>query len=338
MNRSEFLIAFCYNVHPENLSPEDEERYAEFDSLETINTVAASIRELGYKLVEIEFNENFVDRLKQTKPDLVFNIVEGWRGEDREAQAPAVYEMLGLKYTGSTPLAHALSLDKIAGKRVMEHCGVKTAPFRVFTEPIKAMPSDMFGFPMIVKPAHEGSSIGMDNNAYVTNADQLINRVNMVVTKYKQPALVEKFIEGREFNQAFIGNKNPIFFPIVEIDYSYLPDHIHKFSSYEVKTSLDDPSSTICPARITKEEQEKITDAVRRANQALGIRDYSRTDLRLDNNGDVYILEINSVPGIAPGIQENNSMPKAIRTYGWTYTQMIGAIIDAALERYGIQF
>jgi D-alanine-D-alanine ligase len=339
MKKSEFTIGFCYNVHPEHVAPEDEERYAEFDSIETVNTVAASIRELGFKLAKIDFDENFVTNLKKIKPDLVFNIVEGLQGEDRESQAPAIYEWLGLKYTGASPLAHSLALNKIMAKRVMEQAGVKTAPFYVFEEPISKVPKDMgFNFPMIVKLSHEGSSIGLDNNALVKNPTELINRVNMVIKKYNQPILVEKYIEGREFNQTIIGNKNLIAFPIVEIDYDYLPPHIHKFSSYEVKTTLDIPTSTICPARITKAEAAKITEMVFRANRALGIRDYSRTDLRLDKNGDVYILEINAVPGIAPGLQENNSMPKAIKTYGWTYTQMIGAIINAACERYGFFF
>ena len=339
MKKSDFIVAFCYNVQPEGYNPEiDGEKYAEFDSRETVETVYDILLDLGYIVTPIEFRNGFVEQLKQLKPDLIFNIVEGFQGVDREAQAPAIYEYLGLRYIGSKPMGHALALDKVMAKRVMEHCGVRTAPFCVFYEPITTFDQPHMRFPMIVKPSCEGSSIGIHNNAKVDNTKELIERVNFVIETYKQPALVEQFIEGREFNQAIIGNKNPILFPIVEIDYSYLPPEIHKFSSYEVKTSLDDPDSTICPANLTKEEVKRIGEATLGAYRALGILDFARMDLRMDYEGNVYILEVNSIPGIAPGKEENNSMPKAVKEYGWTYLQMIEAIVDAALERYGITF
>jgi D-alanine-D-alanine ligase len=337
MKKSDFMVAFCYNVQPKGYDPEfDGEQYAEFDSRETVETIYNSLLDLGYLVTPIEFRNGFIEQLRQLKPDLVFNIVEGFRGSDREAQAPAMYEYLGLRYTGSKPMGHALALDKTMAKRVMEHFGVRTAPFCVFDDFIESFHQPHMKFPMIVKPSCEGSSVGIDNNAKVSNKKDLIKRVNYVIETYKQPALVEQFIEGREFNQAIIGNKNPILFPIVEIDYSYLPEGIHKFSSYEVKTALDDPDSTICPANITEEETTRISEATLGAYRALGILDYARMDLRMDSDGNVYILEVNSIPGIAPGEKENNSMPKAVQVYGWTYTQMIGAIIDAALERYNI--
>ncbi|MBN2157252.1 MAG: hypothetical protein JW776_14500 [Candidatus Lokiarchaeota archaeon] len=339
MKKSDFMVAFCYNVQPEGYDPEfDGEKYAEFDSRETVETIYNSLLDLGYVVTPIEFRNGFIEQLRQLKPDLVFNIVEGIQGADREAQAPAIYEYLGLRYTGSRPMGHALALDKVMAKRVMEHYGVRTAPFCVFDEPITSFNQSHMKFPMIIKPSCEGSSVGIDNNAKVDDIKALIFRVNYVIETYKQPALVEQFIEGREFNQAIIGNKNPILFPIVEIDYSYLPKGVNKFSSYEVKTSLDDPESTICPANITEEEAQRIGQATLGAYRALGILDYARMDLRMDNEGNIYILEVNSIPGIAPGEEENNSMPKAVREYGWTYTQMIGAIVDTALERYGIVF
>jgi D-alanine-D-alanine ligase len=337
MKKSDFKIAFCYNVQPDQFNPDDDEKFAEFDSVETVQTVLTSLKELGFNIIPVDFNESFVEKLKQVKPDLVFNIVEGFRGEDRETQAPAIYEYLGLPYTGAGPLAHALALNKVHAKYVMEYKGVRTAPFQLFEDPITDLKQITVSLPAIVKPVHEGSSIGVHNDALVKTKEALQKQVNYLLEKYKQAALVEKFINGREFNQAIIGNKNPVQFPIVEIDYSYLPPEINKFSSYEVKTSLDDPNSTICPARITPDEAKKISQATLAAYHALGIRDYARIDLRLGDDGNVYILEINAVPGIAPGIKENNSMPKAIRTFGWKYTQMIEAIINAALERYGIK-
>ncbi|MBD3351636.1 MAG: hypothetical protein GF364_09140 [Candidatus Lokiarchaeota archaeon] len=334
MLRSEFKVAFCYNMHPTTDELKNAEVFAEFDSKDTINAVTNSIKELGFQIFLVEFDDDFVENLKSINPNLVFNIVEGFQGEDRESQAPAIYEFLGIPYTGSTPMGHMFGLDKIMAKRVMEHNGVQTAPFQVFDTPIDGSLDFSVGFPAIVKPAHEGSSIGIHNDSVVNTLGELRKQVNHIINTYKQEALVEKYIIGREFNQAIIGNENPIQFPIVEIDYSYLPDDIGKFSSYEVKTTLDDPGSTICPADITEEQEKRISAATLAAYRACKVRDYCRIDLRMDEEGEIYILELNTIPGIAPGIEENNSMPKAVRVYGWTYTQMIGAIIEAALERY----
>jgi len=338
MKKSDFKVALCYNMRENHEVSLKDEKIAEFDSRDTIMEIKKSLVEIGFKTFLIEFDSNFVENLKKINPNLVFNIVEGFQGEDRESQAPAIYEFLGIPYTGSGPLGHALSLNKLMGKFVMEQNNIKTAPYDVFYTPIEQDTKINVKFPAIVKPIHEGSSIGIHNDAIVRDEKQLIYQVNRVISNYNQPALVEEFIIGREFNQAIIGNENPILFPIVEIDYSYLPNHIEKFSSFEVKTELDDPNSTICPAQITKEEENKITKATLGAFYALNIKDYCRIDLRLGVDGEVYILEINSIPGIAPGIEENNSMPKAIRTYGWNYTQMINAIVEASCLRYNIRF
>lgn len=338
MKKSEFKVGFCYNAPPAEFDPtkDDDEKYAEFDSKETIETISASLYELGYKVEHIEFDEKFIESLKRLKPDLIFNITEGFRGEDREAQAPAIFEWLGLKYTGSGPLTKCIALNKHMAKIVWNSYGIKSAPFQVFDHPINDLSEIKIELPAIVKCIHEGSSIGLHNDNYVTTKEALKTKVNWLIDKYNQAALVEKYIEGREFNQALIGNEPIQQFPIVEIDYDYLPSEYNKFSSFEVKTFMDDPNSTVCPARITPEEAEKISKVTLAAYKALGTRDYARIDLRLGKDGEVYLLELNTVPGIAPGIKENNSMPKAIRKFGWTYTQMIGAIMDAALKRYGI--
>jgi len=338
MKKSDYKIALCYNVRPSFINSGDEEKFAEFDPPETIESISQSLKELGFKVITIEFNEEFVERLKTEKPNLVFNIAEGFRGEDRESQAPAIYEFLGIPYTGSTPLGHIFGLNKLIAKVMLEYHGIKTPKYWVFDNLLTKDLDINIEYPAIVKPIHEGSSIGIHNNAVVRNMSELIERVNYVISNFHQEALVEKFIEGREFNQAIIGNKNPIQFPIVEIDYSTLPPNIEKFSSFEVKTILDDPSSTICPARITEEERQKICKTTLAAYRICKIRDYCRIDLRMDNNGEIYILEFNTTPGIAPSIKENNSMVKAIRTYGWTYTQMIEAILNASFERYNIVF
>lgn len=323
-------------MKPEDYHFETHQLCAEWDSKDTIEEIIKSIEILGYNVVPIQFNDYFVETLKDIRPDLVFNIVEGMVGEDREAQAPAIYEMLGIPYTGSGPLAQAIALNKAVTKMILEFAGIKTAPFQIFENYIQDSSEVKITYPAIVKPIHEGSSIGIDNNSVVENFDELVIRVASVINTFHQAALVEKYIEGREFNEAIIGNDDPILFPIVEIDYSYLPNNIRKFSSFEVKTILDDPNSTLCPADLTPEQERKIKNAVLGACRAVGIKDFARIDLRMDADDNVYILEINSIPGIAPGKEENNSMTKAIRTYGWEYHDMINAIITAALKRYNI--
>jgi D-alanine-D-alanine ligase len=336
MKKSDFLIALVANERPDE-NYESEDLYADWDSTETLNKIADSIRFNGYKCIRIPFDEHFVQNLQKECPNLVFNIAEGFKGEDRECQAAAILEYLGIPYTGSGPLGRAVALNKPTAKKLMEFHGVKTAPFKVFEEAHETHEVWPFGFPAIVKPSHEGSSIGVDNNAYCEDFEQLQTRVEYIIKKFNQPALAEKFILGREFNNAIIGNEKVVQFPVVEIVYDYLPKGIHHFSSFEVKTSLDDPNSTVCPAPITLEEEKNLKAAALGAYRALGIKDYARVDMRMDETGQVYILEVNAIPGIAPGIEENNSMPKAVRTFGWTYEQMIELIIKSALARYQIQ-
>lgn len=336
--KTDFKIAFSYNKRPEEYHYETDSIEAEYDPLDTINAIVSSIQEVGYNVVPIEFNADFAENLKKENPDLVFNIAEGLSGEEREAQAPAILEFLGYKYVGSGPLAKAIALNKAMAKRVMEQYGVKTAPFKLFSNPITKDDLPNIPYPLIVKPCHEGSSIGIDNNAVVDNSDALIDRVNYVLEKYNQPALVEQFIVGREFTQAIIGNEDPILLPIIEINYEGLPPGILPFSSFEVKYTYDRPSTTICPAKITAEEEKKIQIAALRAYRALGMRDYARVDMRMNKNGEVFVLEVNASPGLAPGVLENNSLPKSIKVYGWTYTQMIDCIINLALKRYNIIF
>jgi D-alanine-D-alanine ligase len=191
---------------------------AELDSAQTIETLRQAIASHGHEVVLIEADIEVYEKLRKSSVDLVFNIAEGTHGEDRESQIPAMLEMLGLPYTGSGPLALALCLHKGKAKEILSWHGIPTPPFRV-----AACPADLDDFtcpfPLIVKLLHEGSSMGLSYEAVVDTEQALTRRVEYITQAYQQPAIVEQFINGREFTVPVLGNP-PYALPVIEVFFS----------------------------------------------------------------------------------------------------------------------
>src|SRR5512140_709171 len=200
-------VAVLANIKDESQSlpvgvPAD--AYADFDHIETIDHIRTAIETDGHKTGFLLADENLPEALKKFKPDICFNIAEGLGGDAREAQIPALLEMLRIPYTGSRVLANAISLDKTLTKRIWRDRRLPVAPFQEFIigdEPLRPE----LRFPLFVKPAREGTGMGVDLNAIVKNEAELRERVSWVIDKYEQPALVETFLSGREFTVGLIG-------------------------------------------------------------------------------------------------------------------------------------
>ena len=316
-----------------------QDMFAEWDTEETINALRDAIAE-RYSVMMIEANEQAYEKLRTLRPDFVFNIAEGLHGASREAQVPAILEMLQIPYLGSDPLTLGICLDKARAKEILSYHKIPTAGFSV----IRSM-SDFedvrLKFPAIVKPLHEGSSKGIYNSCIVRNPDELANEVKIILETYDEPALLEDFLPGREFTVAILGNGDEVtVLPIVEIKFDALPSGVNPIYSYEAKWIWDQRENPLdvfqCPAHISETLSDEISDVCKKAYRVLGCCDWSRIDVRLDSAGNVNILEINPLPGILPKPEDNSCFPKAARAAGISYTRLINSVLDIAMKRNGI--
>jgi D-alanine-D-alanine ligase len=322
-------------AHPSLQTADD--RYAEWDTWETISAVANALSEL-HRVTLIEANEDAYQKLLATRPDIVFNIAEGMYGISREAQIPAMLEFLQIPYTGSDPLTLALCLDKSRAKEILSYYKIPTAPFAVVSSTRELSHLDI-KLPAIVKPLHEGSSKGIYNTSVVRTNSELKKEVEFVVSHYHEPAIVETFLEGREFTVAMLGNGDNVnVLPIVEINFDSLPEGVNPIYSFEAKWIWDRAQRPLeifdCPAKITEKLKNKIEDICRKAYTVLRCRDWCRIDVRLDAQGTPHILELNPLPGILPNPEDNSCFPKAARAAGLSYNQLIHAVLAFAAQRY----
>jgi D-alanine-D-alanine ligase len=351
-------VALTFNVKPEseNTFPEilppvsdlpDEvlqlqtqkavDTYAEWDTWETINAVKDAIASL-HNVSLIQADENAFEKFKQVNPDIVFNIAEGFNGISREAQIPAMLDLLQIPYTGSDPLTLATCLDKARTKEILSYHKIPNAKFLLVNH-LEEIKVQDFNYPLMVKPVSEGSSKGIFTSSFAKNKSELMNEVKRILDEYNQPALIEEFLPGREFTIALIGNGNETeVLPIVEIRYNDFPEDFIPIYSYEAKWILDTKENPLevfsCPAKIDKVLEEKIKNTALRTYNILRCRDWSRIDVRLDKNGEPNIIEVNPLPGILPDPQENSCFPKAARAAGLDYKTMINKVLFAAAKRY----
>ncbi len=195
--------------------------------------------------------------------------------------------------------------------------------------------------PVIVKPLYEGSSKGITNDSLVFDPTAFGPKVASLVEDYAQPALIEEYIDGREFTVALLGNGADLkVLPIVEINYSSLPEGVNPIYSYEAKWILDRPEKPLdiftCPAGLDSRLLSAIEAVATDAYRALDIKDWCRIDIRLDSSGLPHVLELNPLPGILMDPNCNSCFPKAARADGMTFSALVNSVIDAARKRYNI--
>ncbi|MDP2858650.1 MAG: ATP-grasp domain-containing protein [Bacillota bacterium] len=327
-------VGLLYNLGkhdpPEDGEPPDAN--AELDGESTVIAIADALRWGGHEVVFVEGNEDAYEHLRHSGVDIVFNICEGVRGESRESHVPAMCEMLGIPYAGSKVLALALSLDKPAAKKVFVYHGIPTPKFKVFG-PYDRVNASGLQFPLFAKPAHEGSSMGVSPNSLVTNKFELEQQVRYITKFYRQEALVEEFIDGREFTVGILGNEDPHVFPVMEITFKHCPAEHRNIYSRQYKAEWDDESYYPCPAEISDEETRLLKDTAVQAYHALDCLDVGRVDFRM-KDGIPYVLEINPLPGLTPGFSD---LPRIANAGGMSYNELVNLILDHALMRYGME-
>ena len=332
-NAAKYINRNLVENYPERL----DDTYAEWDSMETIDAIKNAFESSGHSVELIEGNENAYEKLKSLKPEFVFNVAEGFNGASRESQIPSMLEMLDIPFTGSDSVTIGICHDKSRCKEILSYYNIPNSKFFITDKSVKN--DSEFIYPKFVKPLHEGSSKGIYDSSLVKNLEELNNEIARIKSSYRQSALVEDFIPGKEFTVAMLGNGDDLrVLPIVEINLDSVPEGFNKIYSYEVKWFFDTRENQLdifkCPADVDKSIYKHIEKVCMDAFRVLRIRDWARIDVRLDENNVPNIIEINPLPGILPNPEDNSCYPKAARHAGMDYNAVLNSVLNEAVKRY----
>jgi D-alanine-D-alanine ligase len=266
--------------------------------------------------------------------NLVFNLTESYAGDDtKEMNVAAYMDLLGLPYTGAGPHAHFLAQDKATAKKMFAFHDIRT-PFFATAYRGNIDHAHDVKFPLIVKPQSEDGSIGIDAAAVVTGVKELMERVEYVQNEFDSPALIEEYIEGREIYASILGSyEKTEVLPLVELDLSKLPEGMPKIASRDVKFETESRAYKLTKSKIAEDLDEatiqKLSDTALAAYRAVKLRDYGRIDMRLTPEGEVFVIEANPNPWLS----SKHEFAMAAKKSGRSYTQLIGEIVEMALER-----
>ena len=325
---------------PEEPTPEpDFKTYFEVEELtpmEEFEIMAKRLKRVGFDTKTLNIKDDIyvlLDEVKKNPPDVIFNFVEIYKDRPRlEMNIVGLYELLGIPYTGAPALTLANCQNKFLTKKLLNYHGINTSKFQLFKE----LPSEIklqVKFPLIVKPAYEDASVGIENESIVNNIDALRKRLEYVFKYFIQPALVEEFIEGREFNVSVVGDLKPKVLPISEIDFSRMPDNLHNIVSYQAKWDPQHESYhktiPICPAKIPMRLEKKLKETALKAFKVMGARDYSRVDMRVTSDEEVYVLEVNPNPDLTEGA----GFMRSAHAAGLSYAKALKKIVLLAHQR-----
>jgi D-alanine-D-alanine ligase len=308
-----------------------EDALEEYDSPETLELISAALELEGHDVVRLGGGAAFLDNVRRENVDIVFNIAEG-RGNyrAREAQVPAVLEMLDIPYTGSDPQCLSICLDKPVTKKLVATEGINTPKWLVVNgrAELASVPWKQFTFPVIIKPACEGSSKGIRLTSIARDICQAEGEIGRILEGYRQPVMVEEFIDGDEVTVGIIGNRPPLVLGMMRI----VPKQpvTHFVYSLEVKRDYVNLVDYECPARLPRDVLKRLEDSSLRAFKALGCRDFSRVDFRVARDGTPCFLEINPLPGLG----SYSDLVIMAQKLGWAHRRLINAVLEAALERY----
>lgn len=324
-------VGISYNLK-KGIVSEVEDIEAEYDSFDTITAIKDAFEAAGTEVVLLEADADFIDKLQRQPVDIVFNIAEGKSGRGREAQVPAILNFLGIPYSGSDETTLCIALDKALTKRYLSTFGIKTPSYQLVKDPAFT-PDPSLVFPLIVKPNSEGSSKGISDLAIVDDMRQLRTLIEKNFSMYGQTMLVEEYVKGREFTVGVLGNgKNMRVFEPLEI--CYLKEgRENSIYSYNVKRNFKKYIEYSCPPLLPSETIKKMKEITAEIYNALECRDFSRIDFRLSEAGQICFIEINPLPGLAPGYSD---YPMMAEFCGMDYQTLVLSVLNSALERHGL--
>lgn len=293
-------------------------------AVRTRDAVCTALTALGHNVTVMRAGPGVPLRLEKEAPDAVFNLVTGYISKKDQAGFAALLELTGIPFTGSGSRAHLVGLHKHIAKIVMGSCGVPTPRFCLVTGDQAIAQTDLndLKFPVMVKPAAEGSSAGISSDSVAPDQASALRQVERVYRQFGPPVLVEEFVDGREFTVGILGYPDPAALPVEEICFK-------RGSTYTYDVKVRDTVEPVCPADLPADEARLLQSLALRTFNAVGCRDFARVDIRV-SSGAPYVLEINTLPGLMPGYSE---MVRMSEKAGMEYKDLIGKVLDGALLR-----
>ena len=304
---------------------------------EEVAAIEESLRELGYNpyvLAIDQFSKDIVLTLHRMSPKFIFNLCEELEGNcELEMCMAGLFDLMNIPYTGSGPLALGLALDKFRMKQMLRASGIPVPRGCLCPTGRKLPCRARRRFPVIVKPVHEDASLGINAHSVCRDLARLERQVSYIHDVYQQDALVEEYLDGREFNVSVLGGERARVLAISEIDFTRMPPEEPRIVSYRAKWDEESVvfqcTVPVCPAEIPERLAKRISRIALASIRAVGCRDYSRVDMRTDAQGDIFVLEVNPNPDISP----QAGFARAAYAAGMSYTEMIACITRTALDR-----
>jgi D-alanine-D-alanine ligase len=327
-------VAFTYNL---KTTPDEEQ--AEFDTPETVAMLEGALRQLGHEVTLVEASgsvRDLVGALEAARPELIFNTAEGGVGRGREAYYPALYERMGIPFTGSDAYVCTVTLDKHLSKLLVAQRGVRVPGWVFVRSPAELAAAGDLRFPLIVKPNFEGSSKGITAESVVEDAAALERRVSAELPRFPDGLLCEEYIVGRDVVVPFLEAASPATRGVLDpAEYVYRSGG-RRFAIFELamKQRGFDDVEVRSPARLDEAVRAAVTDASRAAVEVLGVRDLARMDFRVTDGGDAYFLEMNALPSLEPGASIYLSGARAGLDGA---TGVVEAVVTSAARRYALR-
>lgn len=322
-------VGLTYNLGSDYKPKEDDpiDAAAEFDTQATIDGLQDAIRSHGHEPLLIGDGEKLFHWLSGHSADIIFNIAEGYYGRGREAQIPALLEMLQIPYVGSDCVTLGVALDKVMTKQVMKSERIPTAPFMKINRPeeINGVP---LRYPLFAKPVHEGTGKGIDSQSKIKTYPQLKSRVKHLIKTYHEPVLIEEYLEGEEFTVGIVGNPPRV---IGTMQVIFDTTQVEDYYSYRVKEEYEKFVHYVCPPKIEPDRLQQIEDMALHAFKVLDCKDFGRVDIRCDSDGNPFFLEINPLAGLNP---IHSDLCIIAHHNGIKFEQLIGRILGSALNRH----
>jgi D-alanine-D-alanine ligase len=334
MSADRLKVGVAFNTYEPFIYRKD--RVSEDSVAKVAEVVCETLNQAGLEATLIPLQRsmfNFLRRIKDLNVDVIVNLCEGFFGKPQwESNVAAVMEVLHIPFTGNGSRTLALCQDKHQAKAILSSYNLPVAPSQLITSAEEMVD---LRFPVIVKPNSEDASLGVHPESVVYDAEALSVQVKRIIDTYSQPAIVEEFIDGREFNVAILDDGEPRALPVSEIDFSSMPEGYPKICSYEAKWYPDhilyQTTPPVCPAKIDEELRDRLQALALNAFKVMGCRDYARVDFRMNEAGEIFILEVNPNPDISL----DAGYARALKAAGIEYADFWKMMIANALRRKG---